>query len=185
VPILTPAQLQAAIINPDVAKEAYAQVEKRLSDLLETKKSFETRAASMLSSFITLALALTGVGASIITTHLIDTVPKVLPFLFFVPAIPLIYAAWRLLEVLLPTHYGNLGTSPDIWLEQGCIDAADNVVPDMQAYMLHHMANRINTTQRSNDVKAKDIVDAANWATSAPIILCLGFLGLALWRLCH
>jgi hypothetical protein len=179
-PILTLDDLYATPINPDVAKEAYAQVEKRLTDLLETKKNFETRAASMLTAFVTLALALSGAGASLFTSHLMDTAPTLLPWAFFVPALPLMYAAWTLLEVLIPSHYGNLGTSADIWLEQGVMDAADNVVPDMQAYMVHHMRQRIVITERANDAKAKDIRSATRWATAAPVLLGLGFL--ILWR---
>jgi hypothetical protein len=181
-PILTLDDLYAANINEDVAKEAYAQVEKRLTDLLETKKSFETRAASMLTAFITLALALTGAGASMFTSHLMDTAPKTLPWAFFVPALPLMWAAWTVLEVLIPSHYGNLGTHPDIWLEQGVIDANYNAAPNMQAYMVHHMRVRIAVTEAANDRKAEDIRSATRWATAAPVLLGVGFLVLWWWH---
>lgn len=175
-PMLTLDELYAANIQADVAKEAYSQVEKRLADLLETKKSFETRAATMLTAFITLALALAGVGASFFTSHLIDSAPKLLPWAFFIAALPLMWAAWTMLEVLIPSHYGTLGSSAEIWLQRGVIDAADNVAPDLQAYMVHYMNERIAITEGANDTKAKDIRSGTRSATCAPMFLLAGIL---------
>jgi len=176
-PILTLDELQAATIQPDVAKEAYAQVEKRLSDLLETKKSFESRAASMLTGFTTLALAVAGAGGSFFTSQpLIDHAPKLLPWVFFFVAALLLVAAWTMLGALIPARYGNLGTAPEVWLVRGVIDAEANVVPAMQAYMVHHMNERIALTETANNAKAKSIAEGAFLATMAPLALALGML---------
>lgn len=182
-PVLTLRELQAATIQVEVAKEAYSQVEKRLTDLIETKKSFETRAASMLTGFTTLALALAGAGATFFTSQpLVDGAPKGLPWAFFVAALPLFLAAWSMVSVLFPTQYGNLGSSPDIWLERGVIDAPNNVVPDMQAYMVHYMIKRIATTERANNAKAKWITEGSWLASSAPLVL---FAGIVVARVCQ
>src|SRR5690349_19806458 len=150
--MLTLDELQAAVIQPDVAREAYAQVEKRLGDLLETKKSFETRAGSMLTVFTTLALALAGAGGSFFTSQpLIDHAPKSLPWIFFLATIPLLLAAWSMVAVLYPTRYGNLGSAPELWLVRGVIDAPANVAPAMQAYVVHYMHGRIALSESAND----------------------------------
>jgi hypothetical protein len=176
-PILTLDELQASTIQADVAKEAYAQVEKRLSDLLETKKSFETRAASLLTGFTTLALALAGAGGTFFTSQpLVDHAPKGLPWAFFLAAIPLLLAAWSMLIALYPTLYGNLGTSPEVWLVRDVIDAPDNVVPPMQAYMVFHMNQRITDAEKANNKKAKHIIEGAFLATLSPLVLAGGIL---------
>jgi hypothetical protein len=175
-PVLTLAQLQAATIQADVAKEAYAQVEKRLSDLLEVKKSFETRAASMLSAFITLTLALTGAGASFYTSGPLSSGPKDLAWAFFWSAFPLFGAAILMFAALYPTQAGTLGTAPEMWLEAGKIDGPAAVVPVMQAYMVYYMHERIEATVQSNTYKMYLIVGGAGLAGIAPVVL-----GALLW----
>ena len=62
--MLTLEQLGNSNINADAAREAHTQSEKRLADLLETKKGFEQKAAVLLTGLTTLALGLIGVGAA-------------------------------------------------------------------------------------------------------------------------
>jgi hypothetical protein len=58
--MLTLAELQTSVINPDVAREAYVHADRHLSDLLDVKKSFEQKAATLLSAYMTIAVALCG-----------------------------------------------------------------------------------------------------------------------------
>ena len=58
-------QLKQSKINPLVAREAYLQAEKRLSDVLDTKKSVEQKASNLFSAYVTVALALFGIGGAI------------------------------------------------------------------------------------------------------------------------
>jgi hypothetical protein len=169
---MTPAQIQACTIQPDVAKEAYTQVEKRLADLLETKKSFEQRASTLLTGFSALALALLGAGAAFFTNQsLIGHGPKYLPFAFFIAAIPMTWALWYMVRAQQPISAGVLGSTPDLWLRPGVIDAVGNVVPAVQAYVVYYMAERINTTERANSVREMLILDGCKLALAAPAVL--------------
>jgi hypothetical protein len=126
--LMTPAQIQGCVVQPDVIKEAYGQVEKRLSDMLETKKSFEQRASTLLASFSALALALIGAGGAFFTSQpLVGHAPKGLPYAFFIASIPMILALWSMVRALQPVRAGNLGSTPDFWLRPGVIDAAERV----------------------------------------------------------
>jgi hypothetical protein len=58
--MLTLAQIQAADVNRDVAKE------KRLADILDLKKSVEQKATTLFSAYLTIALALFGVGGTLL-----------------------------------------------------------------------------------------------------------------------
>ena len=62
-------QLKQSKINPLVAREAYLQAEKRLSDVLDTKKSVEQKASNLFSAYVTVALALFGIGGAIFKDH--------------------------------------------------------------------------------------------------------------------
>lgn len=179
-PVLTLTQLETVAIQPDVGKEAYSQVEKRLIDLLETKKSLETRAASMLASFTTLALAVAGAGAAFFSSQpLVDHAHKGLPWIFFITGLLFMLGAWSMVVVLIPSENGNLGTSPEIWLESGVIDAPSNITPDIQAYMLVYMGERIDKTMAANEKKADYMIQGAFLASSAPLALSLGIF--CLW----
>lgn len=168
-------QLSKAAIDPEVAKEAYAQVEKRLADLLETKKSFETRAASMLASFVSIELALMATAIALLNSGILKGTMEGLPYVLFLTAVPLVYATFTLCEALLPTHYGNLGASPEIWLQQGIMDQPISVA-HMQSYAIFHMAKRIDMTEASNNAKAECLKTAAWISAATPIVFTVLFL---------
>lgn len=175
--LMTPEEIQACTVQPDVAKEAYAQVEKRLTDLLETKKSFEQRASTLLTGFSALALALVGAGGAFFTSQpLVGHAPKYLPFAFFAAAIPMIWAVWYMVRAQQPISAGLLGSTPDFWLRPGVIDAPGNVVPAVQAYVVYYMADRINTTERANSVREMLLLDGCMRALAAAAVLIVGNL---------
>ena len=60
--MLSPQDLQALKINEAVAREAFAQVERRLVDILETKKLIEQKATSLFTAYVTISLAIFGFG---------------------------------------------------------------------------------------------------------------------------
>jgi hypothetical protein len=170
--LMTLAQIQACTVQPDVAKEALAQVEKRMTDLLEIKKSYEQRASTLLTGFSALALALLGAGGAFFTSQtLVVHGFKYLPFAFFVAAAPMILAVWQMVRAQQPIGAGTLGSTPDIWLRQGVIDATGNVVPVMQAYVVHYMADRINQTERANGIREVLIIRGCRLALAAPVVL--------------
>ena len=53
---------QSVLINPLVAKEAYLQAEKRLTDVLDLKKTIEQKATAFFGAYLSASLALIGIG---------------------------------------------------------------------------------------------------------------------------
>jgi hypothetical protein len=88
--MLTLAELQASTINADVAREAYIQADRHLSDLLDVKKSFEQKATTLLGAYITLSIALFGFGGAVFKESGLG--PKVWPF--FGAGAAFIIGAW-------------------------------------------------------------------------------------------
>lgn len=175
--LMTPTQIQKCAVQPEVIKEAYGQVEKRLSDMLETKKSFEQRASWLLTSFSALALALLGAGGMFFTSQpLVGRGPSGLPYAFFVASIPMIVAMWRMVSALKPLPAGNLGSTPDFWLRPGVIDAAANVAPVVQAYVVYYMAERINATEEANALRENCILWGCWCAFATPVVLAVGIV---------
>lgn len=173
--LMTPAQIQNCTVHPEVAKEAYAQVEKRLTDMLETKKSFEQRASTLLTSFSALALALIGAGGAFFTSqHLVGHAPKYLPYAFFIASIPMMLGAWSMVRALKPIEAGTLGSTPDFWLRPGVVDATGNIVPAMQAYVVYYSAERINATEVANSQRERMILLGCASALCAPVVLAVG-----------
>ena len=62
-------QLQASTINLSVAREAYIQVDRHLLDVLDVRKSFEQKAATLMGAYITMSVALFGIGGAIFNQH--------------------------------------------------------------------------------------------------------------------
>ena len=183
--IMSLAEIQQATIQAEVAKEAFTQVEKRLSDLIETKKSFETRAQALLTGYTTLALAVIGAGGSFFTSApLVGHAPSLMPVAFFAAGIPLLIAVYCMVWALQPASYGNLGSSPHIWLKPGVINAPENVVPTVQAFLVYFMAERITATEAANTLRATLIAQGSRYALASPIMLFVGvFVALGLGRL--
>src|SRR5260370_7800810 len=71
-------ELKATTLNPIVTKEIYLQAEKRLIDVLDTKKSIEQKASTFFSAYLTVSLALFGIGVAIFKEHVSNA--KALPF---------------------------------------------------------------------------------------------------------
>ncbi|MFO1125114.1 MAG: hypothetical protein U1E25_07420 [Methylocystis sp.] len=106
-------------VNADVAKEAFVQGERRLADILDTKKTIEQKATSMFSAYVTIALAISGIGAAIFKdpTRSISAIAFLLPIALFV------WGAVCFMSVLKGENYGTLGSSPTNWLRTGVIDS--------------------------------------------------------------
>jgi len=167
-------------INPEVAKEVLAQSEKRLADLLDAKKSFETRAATLLTAFSSLALALIGAAAAFFTNNQLQRLGLLIPIGLFLSSLPLIFSSWCMMQTLQPARYGNLGTEPSMWLVDNFIDT-DNAtaLPLMQATIAWDTQQRIDSTFASNNDKASNISIGSSAALASPILLAL-VLGVSL-----
>jgi hypothetical protein len=80
--MLTLEELQSSTINKAVAREAYTQVDRHLVDILDVRKSFEQKAATLMGAYITISVALFGIGGTLFRNS--ESVMEVLPF--FAPA---------------------------------------------------------------------------------------------------
>lgn len=58
-----------------------------------------------------------------------------------------------LVAALRGREFGNLGSTPDMWLVKGRIDGNDASLARMRAYLVHHYANRIAVSIDSNEAK--------------------------------
>jgi hypothetical protein len=149
--MMTLAELQAAEINPDVAREAYEQSSKRLEDALTTKAGHEQKAFALLGGFIAVSLALFGAGSVFLSGEEQGDMVA-LPFL--VAGVIQVVGACFFLWALLDDIYGALGSHPEMWLNRGTIDGGDAVLPAMLAYIAHHHRDRINRSVQANNSKA-------------------------------
>jgi hypothetical protein len=63
--MMTLEEIERSNVNKEVAREAYEQATKRLVDTLETKKSYEQKAFTLFNAYLTITLALFGVGGAL------------------------------------------------------------------------------------------------------------------------
>jgi hypothetical protein len=150
-----------------VAREAYDHASKRLGDTLDTKKSFEQKAFTLFSGYMTASIALFGVSGVLLketSTHY-----YVLPFAIsgFVLALGAIFFVLALMD----KSYGALASDPDMWLNRGTIDGDDSVVPLMLAYITFYHKDRIYKSMIENNSKALKIRIGIYFGISAPFVL--------------
>ena len=125
-------ELKLAQINPLVAREAHLQTEKRLADVLEVKKSVEQKATTLFSTYVTISLALFGIGGAIFKDQGFDE--KTWPF--FIAGLLFVIGAFVFMLAIRDEEYGFLGSGPDMWLNRGTIDGSDNALDAMLAYLV-------------------------------------------------
>lgn len=139
-------ELRNSKINADVAREAYSQSEKRLSDVLETKKSFEQKAFTLFGAYTTISFALIGVAGSLFK----DSGASPLVLAMGASGLVLVAGAILLVLALHERTYGTLGSNPEIWLRKDTIDGVEAALPLMLAYVTFHHQERIEASIASN-----------------------------------
>ena len=152
-PMMTLSEIQAAKVNPLIAREAYEQAAKRLADVLDTKNKYEQKAFALFSGYLTLALALFGVASAIIKDGGLNQLAVGL----LAAGALLMAGAICFILALLDRQYGSIGSSPDMWLEKGTIDGDDAVLAKMLAYITYYHQERIDVSIAANLVKATRI----------------------------
>jgi hypothetical protein len=172
--MLTLEELQASTINPAVAREAYTQVDRYLMDTIEVRKIFEQKAATLMGAYITLSVALFGIGGAIFRES--GAAAKVWPF--FGAGLVLIVGAWCFIAALKTGTYAAVGSTPEMWLNPGTIDGGDNAVAAMLAYITFHHRERIAISIKSNERKARWIDAGIFLGPVAPIVFLILFLTL-------
>jgi len=149
--VLTLNELQALTINASVAREAYAHVDRHLVDLLDIRKSFEQKAATLMGAYVTLSVALFGIGGALFKDG--GVIERVYPF--FGAGCVFIIGAGCFIVALKTGTYAAVGSTPEMWLNRGTIDGGDNAVSAMLAYIVFHHSERIKLCARSNESKAR------------------------------
>jgi hypothetical protein len=165
-------KLQSAKINADVAREAYTQVDRYLVDTLEVRKSFEQKAATLMGAFITISLALFGIGGTIFEKTGLG--PTVWPF--FGTGMIFLAGAWCFICALKAGTYPAVGSRPEMWLTKGVIDGRRDAVPKMLAYLTHYHDKRIDLSIKGNGLKAKWIDRGIYFGAAGPLVFVALFI---------
>ena len=170
--MLTLQELQTVTINPAVAREAYTQVDRHLIDILDVRKSFEQKAATLMGAYITISVALLGIGGAIFKDS--GSIEKVLPF--FGTGLVFIVGAGCFIAALKAGDYAALGSTPEMWLNRGTIDGSESALPAMLAYITFHHRERIALCVDGNKRKARWIDAGVLLGPIAPIVFLILFL---------
>lgn len=170
--MMTLQDLQHADINPLVAREAYDQASRRLEDILDTKKAFEQKAFTLFSGYLTVTIAVVGIGGAVFkdhgVTHLVVSL-WLSGLLFGIGALFLMLA-------LLDKGYGTMASDPSMWLTKDTIDGPDSRLPLMLAYVTYYHQERIDRSITANDTKARWIRWAIIMGFVAPFALVASLL---------
>jgi len=169
--MMTLTELQGAKINEGVAREAYNQAAKRLEDTIDTKKSYEQKAFTLFTGYVTVSLALFGAGGVFYKDHGLDH----LVFPFWLAGAFFVIGTVFFVIALIDRSYGALASEPSMWLVDGTINGGDDVLPLMLAYITYHHQNRIKVSVKSNAKKAWRIRVGIILGTLAPFVLLLAF----------
>src|SRR5262249_49650786 len=110
--MMTLNQLQNAKINAAIAREAYTQASSRLADILDAKKTFEQKAFTLFSGYLTVCLVLLGVAGSVYKDH----GPTAQFFAFVIAGTMLVAGAVLFVLALKDKSYGAVASSPEMWL---------------------------------------------------------------------
>lgn len=163
--MMTLEEIRQATINPEVAREAHAQAQKRLEDALVTKASHEQKAFALLAAYITVALGLFSVfGIAAAIDRAVNHAFLVVGALYVFGAVLCGFALW-------PLTYGVPGSDPSAWLRRGVIDGGENALSANLAYETFFHSERIQSSAQANRRKARFIRVGIAVGTGAPILL--------------
>ena len=123
--MMTLQEIQVSTVNASVAREAFDQASKRLADTLDTKKNYEQKAFTLFSGYLTVSLALFGVGGAIFKEQGLNLL--VVPF--WVSGALFVIGTIFFVSALVDKEYGAIASEPSMWLNRGTIDGDDAVLP--------------------------------------------------------
>jgi hypothetical protein len=149
-------------------REAASQVDKRLADLLDTKKTFDQRAIALLGPSVSLAVALAGAsGLAVLSSN-----PEIVAALA-ASSICMTLAAVACVLSLQVRNYGAQGADPAHWLKPGTLTGSDVELAQALAELIWHHRERINDSTTSNDSKRLWFTCATCLAIAAPVVLAV------------
>jgi hypothetical protein len=159
-------ELRSAKINPAVAREAYDQASTRLADILDTRKSYEQKAFTLFSGYLTISLSLFAAGVALLNQsqplHFVVTV--------WTGGVVFLVGAFLLVQALLDSRYGAMGSDPEVWIAPGVIDGGDDALPLILAYLTHMYQDRIDRSANANEGKAGWIRAGVFVGMAAPVV---------------
>lgn len=165
--MMTLEEIERSNVNKDVAREAYEQATKRLMDALETKKSYEQKAFTLFNAYLTISLALFGVGGALYK----DDGLAFPVIAFWICGGIFVAGAVFFVLALMDDRYGAIASNPDMWLNRGTIDGDETVLPRMLAYVTYYHQERIDQSTGANNKKAVHIRHGIMFGLAAPIVL--------------
>lgn len=170
--MLTKEEIGSLAVNLEVAREAHKDVEKRLIDVLDVRKTVEQKATTLFGFYITIALALFGVGGALLRETSLNL--SAWPFMaaggvFVAGAVCFIWANW-------PMTYGFLGSNPSMWLVRGRVDGGPEALADMLAFLVHDQEIKIKVSWASNAQKVLALRCGMAAAPVGAAVLMIGLL---------
>ncbi|WP_148277067.1 hypothetical protein [Methylocystis sp. SC2] len=176
--MLTPGDMEKLAINERVAREAFDLGQRRLADALETKAHFDHKATTIFTAFVTISLAVFGVGAAILR----DPLLRETAWAFFCSGTFFVAAAFVSAWSMRGMEYGYMGWAPEVWLRSGVIDGDDQTVGHMLAYGAHRTVHLIAQSQASNSAKAALLLKAVIIGACGALAFGAS-VGLTLWSI--
>jgi hypothetical protein len=173
--MLTLEELQSLTINADVAREAFVQSDRYLAHTLAVQSSYEQKAATLMSAYITISVALFGIGGAIFKDSGVPA--KIWPF-FATGLVFILGASCFIVAIKVSKYAAAVGSTPEMWLRSGVIDGGENAVPAMLAYLTYYHSERIEISGRTNIQKARWIDAGIILGALAPLCFLLLFLTL-------
>lgn len=139
-------ELRDLDITPEIADQAFHHVSTRLEWALDQRKLIETRAIGLLRTFLSLALAVIGVGVAL---QRMEGPPLELTA-FLAGATPLFLAAACMVVAIWDRDYGSLGSTASWWLRKGVIDGDPSEAAYLTACLTESYQRRIKASMGSN-----------------------------------
>ena len=167
-------KLKAAKVNEAVAREAYNQVDRYLTDILATRNLYDQKATALMSAFITISLALFGIGGAIFQKNASDATD--IPF--FAAGFIFLMGAGCFIAALKSGTYAAVGSTPEMWLNSGVIDGPKNAVAQMLAYLTYYHAERIEMSVSGNKLKSRLIGAGIVVGAVGPLVFMILFMTL-------
>jgi hypothetical protein len=163
-------------INKEVVREAYSQVSQLLADMLEAKRTFDQKALSLFTAYVTVALAPFGlaVGAANAASPIHDMFGPLcgIGVLFSI-------GAFLFVAALRDADYGMLGSAPGTWLREDVLQSDnDDMVHRVMASVVRRYQERLVISAQSN--ASKTLLIRAGMIVGALAPLCV--LAFALFR---
>ncbi len=156
-------------INLETARYALSDVMERLTDALDTKKTLEQKAYTILGGYITITMAIFGFT----TQQSSDT------YLFWTLLIMGGFFSIGIVSVLFSlksSQYGSIGSYPDAWIRDGVINGNDNALATNIAYITQDYQEPLTQSDASNKKKAFFLNCAIMAGVASPILFAFSIV---------